>query len=222
MTHRPSPLAGPRAALSILLLALAAGCAQPMAAGPRAVEPAGDGFAGGVARVISDAIGESVDDEEGGWLSGEQNILFELNATPRETTGDEVFGFGAYVYPEDGFGVGFQVQSTLRGTDPELEVVLVPPQAELDPRTSEFVFDIVVTRRLSPSFGVFAGAGLATIERYRRFLDAVGNDFYVRTDRDYRLNGTVGAHFWLTDWLALSAQYDTIFEAGTFGIGVQF
>ena len=54
------------------------------------------------------------------------------------------------------------------------------------------------------------------------FHDLLGNDFYVRTDSDYRVNGTVGAHVWLLRNLTATVQYDTYFEAATVGLGLEF
>lgn len=222
MTDRPTwPTLAPLAALLPLL---STGCVTFSTADDDSVS----------GQILTALFDEDDDDDvyedtgdDGGLLGdygGDVPILIELNATPRDREGeDEVFGFGIYKYGDVGeWGGGLQLQSTFRGTDPELEVVQVTPAGELEPRNSELALDFVGTYRLTPRLGVFAGAGLVTVERYRRFIDAVGNDFFVRTDRDYRGNATAGIHVWATDWLALSAQYDSYFDAATFGIGFQF
>lgn len=151
-----------------------------------------------------------------------KEVLVELSVTPRSGADDDVYGIAMYTYPDSAWGFGMHFQSTVSRTNPELDVVLVAPAAELEPRTTEFVADLVATRRLSPTFGVFAGAGIAYIEDYRRFVDAIGNDFFVSDDRDVRGNVTAGAHFWILDSVTLSAQWDSIFESATFAVGWQF
>lgn len=150
------------------------------------------------------------------------DVVFELQATPRDGRDDDAYGFGFLYYPERGWGLGAQFQGTFRSTDPEVDVVLTPPTAELDGRTTEFVFDIVGTYRLNPTFGVFGGFGYGQSDEYRRFLDAIGNDFFVEQDSDSHLNLTGGVHMWLLDQLVISAQWDSVFDAVSFGVGWQF
>lgn len=147
-------------------------------------------------------------------------LILEVNATPRTSSADDAYGFGIYAYPEAGWGAGLQVQGTLTSTNPEVEVVLAPPAAELAGRDTEITVDFVATYRVSSDLGLFAGVGLASIEEFRRFEDAIGNDFFVSQDEDLRGNLTAGGHLWLTDWLVVSAQWDSIFEAATFGVGL--
>lgn len=166
----------------------------------------------------------SFDDEEGDPIGlGDidvDGLLIEAAYTPRDGNDDDVWGLSIFGYPERGFGIGLQVQGTLANTDPELDVVLTPPSAELAPRTREFTVDFVATYRVAPYLGAFAGAGLGSRERFRRFEDAIGNDFFVSDDEDLRANLTAGAHLWLAEFLTVSTQWDSIFEAATFGVGI--
>ena len=151
-----------------------------------------------------------------------KRIVFEASWTPRDGLDDDVYGLGFYNYRESGWGMGFQLQGTLRDTDPRVGAIFIPPTAELPRRKTEVTFDVVATRRISPTFGVFAGAGITSIEEYRRFLDNVGSDFFQRVDRDIEPNLTAGVHLWLIDGLTVSAQYDSVFEAATFALGWEF
>ncbi len=164
------------------------------------------------------------DDEppKGDYGEAPKSVHFEVSATPRNNGEDNLYGFGVYGSAGSGWGGGLQVHSTLEQTSPEAEPFFGSFSGELAPRTNEFVFDVVATRRLNPSFSVFAGAGISTRERYRRFLDDAGNDFFVRVNRNVRGNFTAGAHLWIADTVTLSAQYDSAFEAATFALGWQF
>jgi hypothetical protein len=168
------------------------------------------------------ALAASALEEEGPSSEDLGDLLFEVIASPRDGADDDLWGLGLYNYADAGWGVGLQLQGTLRGTDPELEVVLTPPSAELQGRTTAVVVDVVVTYRLLPSLGLFAGVGYASLEEFRRFEDAIGNDFFVSQDEDVRANLTAGAHLWLTDWLTASVQWDSAFEAAAFGLGLYF
>lgn len=142
---------------------------------------------------------------------------------PQSGRDDDVFGLGIYAYPEEpGWGLGIQFQGTVRTIDPEVDVLLDPPASEEEGRTRAFTIDAVATHRLTPQFGVFAGVGVATFEDFRRFTDLVGTSFFISTGRDVEVNGTAGFHFWVTEAFTVSAQYDSAFDAATFGIGYRF
>jgi hypothetical protein len=192
---------------------------EPLSARPRAAD---DNLISAFGEAAL-AVAGGLDNDDVGDLDLElENVLFEITATPRSGAEDDVWGLGFYAYPEAGWGAGLQIQGTLTNTDPEVEVVLTPPAAELQGRDTEYTIDLVATYRVTPGLGLFGGVGLATIEEFRRFEDAIGNDFFVRQDEDLRGNLTVGAHLWLTGWLTASAQWDSVFEAATFGLGVNF
>lgn len=167
------------------------------------------------------AVAGGLDDDEVEDIDLElKNLLFEVTTTPRSGAEDDVWGLGVFAYPDAGWGAGLQFQGTLENTDPEIAVVLTPPAAELEGRDTEYTIDLVATYRVSAGLGLFAGVGVATVEEFRRFEDAIGNDFFVSQDEDLRGNLTAGAHLWLTDWLTVSAQWDSVFEAAAFGVGV--
>lgn len=210
MPSPPARPAGP-AALAVLGAVLLSACAVAPAAAPAPGDPILSALQGGLSSIQIDETEESFRD-----------VVFELQATPRDGRDDDAYGFGFLYYPERRFGLGVQVQGTFRSTDPEVDVVLTPPAAELEGRDREFVFDVVGTYRLNPTFGVFGGVGYAQVDEYRRFLDAIGNDFFVEQDSDSRLNLTGGVHLWLLDQFVISAQWDSVFDAVTYGVGWQF
>lgn len=167
------------------------------------------------------AAAAGIDDDEAQDLDLDlDNLLIEVSFTPRDGDANDIWGASVYAYPDAGWGAGLQIQGTLIRTGPEVGVVLVPPSAELEPRTTEVTVDVVATYRLAQGLGVFAGVGVATIEEFRRFQDAIGNDFFVSEDEDLRGNFTAGAHLWLTEWLTISAQWDSVFDATAFGVGI--
>ena len=215
----------PRAAAALLPIAtllaplFLGACASPMAPAslPQGAQLDGSPL---VVTQVQNTPGDYT--RQGNAPSAEQAMLFEGSWTPRSGRDDDAYGLGIYHYRDEGWGFGFQLQGTATDTDPRVGAIFTTPTAELEPRNTEFIVNAVATRRLDPSFGVFIGAGVATIERYRRFVDSVGSDFFQRVDRDIRANVTAGVHVWLLESLTVSAQYDTYFEAATFGLGWEF
>lgn len=179
--------------------------------------PGPGGLGASLLSTLQEGDAPTIDDEEN------PHILFEASLMPQSGGDDDVYGLGFFAYPEEpGWGVGFQVQGTVRTIDPEVDVLLDPPASEQEGRTRAWTIDAVATRRLTRRLGVFAGVGVATFEDFRRFTDLVGTSFFISTGRDVEINGTAGFHFFVTDAFTVSAQYDSAFDAASFGLGYRF
>lgn len=215
---------------------------QPMGTEPGGTEPGGTepgGAAMGGAPAAGSAPAEAVG--AGGSAHGEvipaagdysselPRFAFTLEVSEEIEDSEPMYGFGCYIVPGD-WPIGFYTNlrfTAHSGGYPDLTDAF-PFNAfgdeVVDSELHAFLVNFGIVAPVVDGLDLFAGLGLAASETEVELRDpsgVLGDDgrYYQRIDEDEDLNFNVGALVTL-GVLALDVQWDSAFEAFSFGVGI--